>query len=69
MVDAYYPRHELDAPADVEADALQDRLRAVEAVLKDVRDIIPLCSDPRCNCPGFNLRMRITATLEVPRAE
>jgi hypothetical protein len=64
VTEAYYPRHsELDTAADVQADALQARVRQLETLLREVaEDYVGRCH-PGCQ-PGC-LGGRIRAVLRV----
>lgn len=64
MTEAYYPRHsELDTAADVQADALQARVRQLEALLREVaEDYVGRCHS---GCQPGCLGGRIRAALRV----
>ncbi len=58
MTEAYYPRHsELDTAADVQADALQARVRQLETLLREVADnYVGWCTN-RCECTCIGRRI------------
>lgn len=66
----YYGQHarrsELDSDADIEADALQARVRRLEALLREAQDYVGACDG---GCLRGCLGKRIVDELEVSHAE